>query len=79
MGSYYNPESKTADANSVKCTYTIEEHVTTDNFGNVLIPKNYYVPVVLTVCSDLELSPEQYSSALSDITTTPMFQYLPKD
>lgn len=49
----------------------------TDNFGNLLIAGNYYVPVVLRLINDQESNPEQYSSSLSDFNTTPMFQYSP--
>ncbi|PCI96273.1 MAG: hypothetical protein COB15_10915 [Flavobacteriales bacterium] len=47
----------------------------TDNFGNMLVNDNYYVPVVLAVSSENEQKAVQYSSALSDFNATPMFKY----
>jgi hypothetical protein len=48
---------------------------TTDNFGNMLVKKNKYLPVVLSVSTVTEENLAQYTNAISDMNKATPFEY----
>ena len=71
---------KVADANQInnkrtQVTIPLSDDIT-DNFGNLLVDGNQYIPVVLSYASSPDKSiTAQYVNALSDFQNTPAFMY----
>lgn len=61
----------------LKGSVEIKEDVT-DNFGNLLMEKKAYIPVVLSHSKALEENLSQYTNALSKYEETPEFKYQAK-
>jgi len=48
----------------------------TDNFGNLLVSKKSYIPVIVTIAVVSEDKEDAYANAISDFETTKTFQYI---
>ncbi|MCB0837838.1 MAG: hypothetical protein KDD99_14295, partial [Bacteroidetes bacterium] len=55
-------------------SYTLDEE-TTDNFGNILVEGEQYLPVVLTASAAMESNQKQFTNALSDISQAQPFVF----
>lgn len=72
VDSYALAQKKSEDSDE----YTLSiDYLTTDNFGNSLIPGNVYIPTVLAMSNEEETVKLQFIGALSDFQKTKDFTY----
>ncbi|MEP5341099.1 MAG: hypothetical protein ABJL44_10905 [Algibacter sp.] len=74
IDSYLIAEKVTGSDGGVSYQVTIDS-LTTDNFGNSLIPDNLYIPVVLAMSDEEEAVKVQFKGALSNFQRTDDFTY----
>jgi hypothetical protein len=77
IDSYIIAEEVTGDDGEISYQATIDS-LTTDNFGNSLIPDNLYIPVVLAMSNEEEAVKVQFIGALSNFQNTEDFNYIKK-
>jgi len=74
-GSDKKNNEKTADTKGEKYYIAYIGPATTDNFGNMLIDGNHYIPVVLAVSTVEEENLAQYTNAMSNVNNVKTFVY----